>query len=328
MEEKIRNKFTNQVIDLAAKNYGIVPGNLVEVGQHQSLVYKVQNSDQTFFVRITNTEHRSINSINAEIEWLIYLDGNNFNVAKPIQSIYGKDYEVVKSDGDEFIVVAFTEAVGLGIGEQPWSEETPKELGVLTARMHDLATQYTPMNGFQRHQWFENNFIAKAKDYLPSNQQKVIDELHELVERISKLPIETNSYGLIHGDLVACNYHIDGDTITFFDFDESCYCWYINDIAIQLFYWSLTWQGLIDFEGALLCTKKFFEGYKSVRDLDLYWINKIPLFIRLREIILYISIYRSRNLDDLDLWTKNFMKDRQYRIENRIPFLDIDFSAI
>lgn len=328
MEEKIRNKFTNQVINLAAKNYGVESDNLIQVGQHQSYVYEVKKNDSTFFIRITHTEHRSIKLINAELEWLIYLDVNNINVATPIKSIYGNDYEVVKSESEEFIVVAFTEAIGLGIGEQPWSEDTPKELGVLTARMHDLASQYTPKNGFKRHQWFDNNFIAKAKDYLPANQQKVLDELYGLVERILKLPINTESYGLIHGDLVACNYHIDGDTITFFDFDESCYCWYINDIAIQLFYWSLTWQGLIDFEGATLCTKKFFEGYKSVRDLDDYWIAKIPLFIRLREIILYIAIYRSRSLDDLDLWSKNFMKDRQYKIENRIPFIDIDFSNI
>lgn len=328
MEEKTRKKFTNEVISFAAKCYGVEYGDLVQAGQHQSLVYKASGKESNFFIRITHREHRSRSLISAEVDWLRYLDINNFKVATPIKSMHGNDYEVVKSEDEEFIVVAFTEAVGLGIGKQPWSEETPKKLGVLTAIMHDLATQYIPKNEFKRHQWIENNFIAKAKDYLPVNQQKVLDELYELVETISKLPIDSGSYGLIHGDLVACNYHIDGENVTFFDFDEACYCWFINDIAIQLFYWSLGWQGLVDLEGVKLDARKFFEGYRSVRPLDDYWIGKIPLFIRLREIILYISIHRSRNLDDLDLWTKNFMEDRQYRIENRIPFLGIDFSTI
>lgn len=328
MEEIIKKKFTKDVIESAVKKYGATYDDLILVGNHQSYVYKVKKANDNIFIRITHVSHRDEQLILAEIEWIKHLSANSIRVAMPIKSKDNNVVELIHSEGQIFIVVAFEEAKGKGIGQQPWSFETPKTLGFLTGQMHSISKDYRPINNNRRYTWVKNNFISKASDYLPKEQFKVIAELNDLVNKINKLPKDRDSYGLIHGDLVACNYHINGNEITFFDFDESCYCWYINDIAIQLFYWSLTWQGYIDKEGSYLCAKNFLEGYSRVCKLETFWLEQIPLFIRLREIILYISIYRSKNLNELDEWNMNFMDGRRERIENNIPFIDIDFSKL
>jgi len=328
MEERIKNKFTKEVISESAERYCVTSNNMILVGNHQNYVFKVNRSEGTIFIRITHESHRNKQLIQAEIEWINYLSRKDILVARPIVSKNALLIETVMCEEDTFFVVAFEEAAGKGIGQYPWSTENVELLGQLTARMHLLSKDYTLVSDCKRFQWDENNFISKASEYLPKDQWKVVDTLNALIQQIKKLPTGNNSYGLIHGDMVACNYHVDGNKVTFFDFDECSYCWFINDIAIQLFYESLTWRGELDIEGSLLSAKHFLRGYCECKALDSFWLKQIPLFINLREIILYIAIVRSKNSNNLDEWSMNFMKGRRERIENRIPFIEIDYTKL
>lgn len=328
MEERIKNKFKRKVIEASANRYGCMYHNLELIGNHQHYVYKVKKNNGYIFIRITHQSHRQWKDISAEINWIKHLSSKGINVAMPIYSYNNLVIETIHDEDEIFYVVAFKEAKGKGIGQYPWNFKIPYTLGKLTAHMHVIAKDYIPIHTNKRYNWDKNNFINNASDYLPDNQFKVIEELNSLVAQIKVLPKYRDSFGLIHGDLVACNYHFDGNRITLFDFDESCYCWFINDIAIQLFYWSLTYRGHIDKEGAYTCAMHFLEGYRKVNSIEAFWLKQIPLFIKLREIVLYIAIYRSRNLNDLDEWSMNFMKDRRKKIEDKTPFIDIDFSIL
>lgn len=327
MEESLKNKYKKKIIEDLALRYGASSENLTLVGNHQSFVYRAKVNGRNIYIRITHESHRTEEQICAELNWILFLADNGIEVAKPILSINKSYIEAAANEFDRFFAVAFDEAIGYRNGEYPWSFEIPKRVGVMTAKMHKLAKQYEE-KGYKRFEWHQNNFLIKAGDYLPHEHVRVIAELEKLMDKIKCLPKDKKSYGLIHGDLVACNYHLTDDKVSIFDFDESCYCWYINDIAIQTFYSSLTWQGYVDREGSKKCFMKFMEGYESITSIDKFWIEKMPLFIKLREIILYISIYRSRNMKELDQWSKNFMDGRRERIESNIPFIDIDFTKL
>lgn len=328
MEEKVKVKFTKEVISESVQRYCVKDNDITMIGNHQNYVFRANLHDRTIFIRITHESHRNKQLIQAEIEWIQYLSINGILVAKPIFSRSDLLIETIAYENDTFFVVAFEEAIGKGIGQYPWSTDNVELLGRLTAKIHILSRNYTPINSCRRFEWYENKFISRASEYLPKRHLKVVDALNELIEQINKLPRDNNSYGLIHGDMVACNYHVDGDKITIFDFDESSYCWFINDIAIQLFYESLTWRGELDFEGSQLSATHFFKGYCENKALDSFWLKQIPLFVKLREIILYIAIVRSRNLNDLDEWSMNFMKGRKERIENKVPFIEIDYTKL
>ncbi len=50
------------------------------------------------------------------------------------------------------------------------------------------------------------------------------------------------------------------------------------------------------------------------------------IFLKLREIDLYIAIHRSLDLDDLDPWCASYMKNRREKILNDVPYVDMEFA--
>ncbi len=113
--------------------------------------------------------------------------------------------------------------------------------------------------------------------------------------------------------------------ITLFDFDDCTYSWFINDIAIVLFYL------VMGAEDQAAITKDFMthflSGYLAENHLEAKWLIEIPSFLKLREIDLYTVIHRSFDVDNIDHpWVAMFMNNRKERIENDVPFIDFDLS--
>jgi Ser/Thr protein kinase RdoA (MazF antagonist) len=91
---------------------------------------------------------------------------------------------------------------------------------------------------------------------------------------------------MIHFDYSDGNYMIDYDTgqITVYDFDNSCFCWYMYDLA-NLWVHGVGW---IQFEPDAGKRRKFMDdyfetiltGYTSETSIDITMLNKLPLFIK------------------------------------------------
>lgn len=325
MEEKIKKKYTDDVISELLKRFNLKRTDVELVGSHQSFVYKGIVNEKNVYVKMIISTHRSLSQIQAEIEMIQYLDKNNFSVATAMPSINGDYIEAYSDNGTDFFAVMYKEAEGLGIGEYPWSLDVPKRVGVMNAELHNLLSTFKPSECV-RPEWWENTFLADAHEYLPGDHDRVLEVIDDLLSTIKKLPKDAESYGLIHGDMLACNYNMTDKNITLFDFDESSYCWYVNDFAVSLFYDALGYTGIVDVSDAIESFKSYLSGYRTVRNLDAFWISKLDLFLKLREIILYVAICRSRDLNDLDRWTENFISGRKEKIENNVPFLDVEFE--
>ena len=145
---------------------------------------------------------------------------------------------------------------------------------------------------------------------------------------------------------------MDGNgKITLFDFDDCVYSWFINDIAIALFYISMDAEELGYLNTASFTQDfmiHFLQGYRRAYRLDPYWLKEIPTFLKLREIELYAVAFRDfdikniehwsiesfRQIPDFDLnsgnymWMASFMRDRKFRIEEDDPFIDFDFMTL
>lgn len=326
MEKEIEILFNKNIIEAAAKKYGATSKELRLLGSHQNFVYEYELNGITQILRITHSSHRSFEQLNAELHWIDYLVYNGILASKALTSPNNKLIEVLSSDKGKFFITSFEKANGLGIGKYPWDKAILNKLGSITGKMHRLSKDYAPQREDKRFHWYDNDYILQAERYIPG-QDKVIAKLHQLINKLHTLPKDNSSYGLIHGDILACNYNVaQGNIITLFDFDECSYNWFINDIAIQFFYCSMDCFGNIDKEGALEDCINFWKGYSSENSLDPFWFEQIPLFLKLREIILYIAICRSYNINNASQWTKNFMNERKYRIENDVPFIDISFA--
>jgi hypothetical protein len=55
----------------------------------------------------------------------------------------------------------------------------------------------------------------------------------------------------------------------------------------------------------------------------------LSTFLKLREIDLYVVIHRSFDVNKVDdLWAARYMKGRKQRIENDVPYIDLDFESL
>ena len=172
------------------------------------------------------------------------------------------------------------------------------------------------------------------------------------MEHIHALPKDKTSYGLVHQDAHQNNFLMDADgTLTLFDFDDCAYSWFINDIAIVLFYISMDAEEL-EFPDSASFTHEFMihflRGYRQAYTLSPTWLKEIPTFLKLRELELYAVVHRDFQINGVEhwslesfkqipgfdvnsnghMWIANFMQDRKIRIEQDLPFIDYDFESL
>ncbi len=170
--------------------------------------------------------------------------------------------------------------------------------------------------------------MLDMESWLPPSEDLVYDKFRELYGYLTALPKNIDSYGLIHQDAHGGNFFVDASgKITLFDFDDCAYSWYMNDIAIVLFYAALGQQDPSAFTASFM--QQFLGGYIRENEVDTAWLEEIPYFLKLREIDLYAIIHRSFDVDNIeDRWVASYMNGRKERILGEVPFVDFDWSKL
>lgn len=71
------------------------------------------------------------------------------------------------------------------------------------------------------------------------------------------------------------------------------------------------------------------RGYRSAYALDSAWQPRLPLFLKLAEIFTYAVIHRDFDVHAIaDPACATFMRGRKERIENDVPYLDLDLESL
>ncbi|WP_221469397.1 phosphotransferase enzyme family protein [Cohnella nanjingensis] len=311
--------FTAQIVAEAAQRYSFKPNELRLLGNNQN--YTFGNSN--YIIRITHSSHRCRELIQGELEWIQYLADKNVPVSSPVKSVNGERIEML----DGFIVVAFDKALG-----SPWTDaitqnEEFEKLGSVIGRMHAVTKNYIPSSQeIERFTWDDNALLRDFMSNVPTSQELVITHFESLMQRVRKLPRECESFGLIHGDFCFGNYAVQPDgNITVFDFDECQYGWFMQDIAVNLFYGIAVPnpnEDVVSFARRYLTS--FFEGYYKENRIDYKLLQDLPLFLDMRQVILYSALYRNGNLGSLDYWSQEFLKRARHNMENNLSMIEMD----
>ena len=330
MEAKIRALYNESILDEARRRYGIVPDRLRFLDGFESFMIEFWRADGNFILRIGHSQRRSEALIRGEVDWINYLAAHGASVSRAIHSQAGNLVEKIDDgQGGHFLATAFVKAPGASAWEQDaWNEDLFLRYGQLIGRLHRLSRNYVvPNPSWQRPTW-DDPVMLDLKAWLPASQRIVLARFRKLVDRLQKLPKGREGYGLIHQDAHAGNFFVDDQgVITLFDFDDCVYSWYANDLAIVLFY-AVTNVDDADTFG-LHFFEHFLRGYRRENQLDPHWLTTIPDFLKLREIDLYAVIHRSFDVQDLrDPWVAAYMKNRKARIEQEVPYVNIDFERL
>lgn len=331
MEREIRNLLSDYILIESANKFGFSKCDLSDLRGFQNFVYEAKRSTKSCIVRIAHSSHRSFHLTEAELDWVLYLSNHGVNVAAPIRSLEGNLVSRTDYGDSYFITTAFAKAAGGKPHFQTYMEDKNliQKLGRVTGKIHALSKKYKISKGSaRRYDWKENNYLIKFTKYVPVSHELVIEKTKKFLQGLLLLPRDPNSYGLIHGDIHHNNFHVHKDELILFDFDECEYNWFVADIANPLFYATpLPSDGR---EQRYRTAKRFYdyflEGYSKENVLDEYWLRRIPLFLRLREILVLSGAFRSLDFSNLHLWSKEMIETTTMNIENDLPFVDIQFT--
>jgi len=264
----------------------------------------------------------------AELDWVAYLADHGVAVPQPLHSVQGKLVETIGIENSSFFITAFHKIVGATILEaQLCTPVIYREWGKIMGKMHHLAKNYVLREpSCHRPAWFENDILANITHYL-QGQPIILEKIQELLDQLSQLPQDRDSYGLIHTDFTDVNFFVHDGQITVFDFDDSEYHWFAYDIAVVLFD-TLPWLPQLGMEkddfGAFFW-KQFYSGYLNENQLDEYWLNQLPIFMKLREMFLYGTFHKKWDLDNLTEERQKMMDEYRYNIENDVQPLNVSF---
>lgn len=327
MDPQIKKLFRDEIAAEGAARFGVRPENLSLIGGFQNFIYSYTREGCKYILRFTPSTLRTPEGLEAELEWIRYLAENGMSVSEPIPSVHGIDVERVPGETIIFYATSFNHAPGRKIGypECLGNPRLYEQCGRLTGRLHELAKRYKPLA--RRHSWERNEYLVRARNYIPAEDEPVLCALDELNALLAGLPATPDNFGLIHGDINVGNFTIDDtSTITLFDFDECQYSWYIEDIAIQLYYMLYVFGEDSKSERKVqydLFIEHFERGYaEGGRRLPDSWKEQLPLFLRLREIIVYVGMNRSWDLRQQDDWTRDFLRDSRMRMTNGLSLID------
>lgn len=329
MNHQIKRRFSKDILKEATSRYGIMLDEVHLLGDFDSFVYDFERGGQHNILRISHSSRRSASLVRGELAWINHLVKGDASVCDVVLSKSGQLVEIIDDGhGEEFIAAGFLKAQGKSPRAGEWAPNSIEEYGKLLGRIHQLSRTYSPpYPEWIRPDWDSPEMLDVEK-VLSGKDEGVLDKFKELISTLSKLPKNDDCYGLIHQDAHGENLAInETGRITLFDFFDCAYSWFMNDIAIVLFYAAMWEEDRTSFTDDFM--RHFLAGYRFENALDASWLVEIQKFLKLREIDLYSVILREFGNDwESDPWNAGYMRGRRERIIADTPYIDYDFSIL
>jgi Ser/Thr protein kinase RdoA (MazF antagonist) len=239
--------------------------------------YLVETARGRYVLRIYRADWRTADEIAYEIETLEHLGRKGVSVALPVRRRDGDAIGWLMAPEGRRAAVLFIHAPGR---ELDGSNEDCHRYGRAVASVHgatdDFETSHARFALDLDHLLTEP--LAAIRPFL-RHRPADLDYVETLVavvhRRVEALPAAEMDHGFCHGDFHGDNAHIDGDTVTMFDFDCCGPGWRAYDIAVFRWRWG-------DDEVGDARWAAFLEGYRSRRPIGETDLTAAPLFVLAR----------------------------------------------
>lgn len=266
--------------------------NLV-AGGRASFVYEFPDDVRPLILRAIRNDDDRYDLTLAETDFVKYLVDHGVSASEPIASRGGALAELVEIEEGEFVVAVFRRAAGKAVSVEEWTPPIWEALGEELGAIHRLTRDYRPPAGVRRPHWHEAS-IMDIDRYIPEEQEVLRRKAHELVAQLKELPTDRESYGLIHSDPGRGNLFARRGRITLFDFEDCEYHWFVNDLAVALYFAvedSFNGTDLRSYVRGFM--EALLRGYERHARLDPDWLRRIPSFHGLRDLltVLYFHAY-------------------------------------
>jgi Ser/Thr protein kinase RdoA (MazF antagonist) len=312
-----------------ASLFGTQPSALQSLGGIDGAVYAYQRDGAGFILKFVPTPPDRVPLARAKWDFADYLARNGVSVARPVPSSDGQLIEILEKDGTSYVVFASEQAPGQHADWRQGKEANDRVFeawGRVLGRMHALTKSYAGGDAFGG--WEQEH--ASFADWC--QEEDVRAKWMALGDYLQTLPQCPDCYGLLHNDLHPNNFFVhvvdDQPQITVIDFDVCNRHWFATDIATSMYPLAVRWVRSPDKRVSHRAFvqngyDRFMAGYTSENEIDSAWRERMPHFLKYRQILLYIVF--SDEWKDPNQWQKQALREWRQLILNDVPVIDLAF---
>jgi amicoumacin kinase len=314
-------QLTDQEIIQEAKNrYGITSELKVITEGFQNMVYRYTQNNNEYILRITPAPKKNESQLKGEILWVNFLADNGVSVSRGILSPKSKLVETVQVKKEIYFLTSFAKAEGSPVivtDERIWNANLFKEWGRLLGKVHRFGKPFGVQgNTLNRPMWeVSHPYIHEIFLHIP---QKWLKEKYDaIVDQLKTCSTDKNHFGLIHNDFHQGNFFVEDRKITLFDFDDCAYFWFAYDIATSFYhaYWQHSSFNGQDDQFTMDFLKNILTGYAEENTVTSEIIDQLPLFLKLREMFLYLLFLEKWDQTSLEGWQEYTLSSLKHAIE-------------
>jgi Ser/Thr protein kinase RdoA (MazF antagonist) len=318
------DRMNESVLATAASKYGLTRENWKDLEGNVNVVYAC--AQPPCVLRFTHESRRDLQDLLAEADFVQYLAGQGVPVAGVIPALDGS---LAVEVGNGYCAVVFQQAHGRLLPFEEWNDDFYFNWGKLLGQLHAKSRSYDSHLPRQRKAWYEDDLMQVDKS-IPADETVVLQKADALFQELHRLPAPPDAYGLVHNDLHARNFLVQDGTLTAIDFDDSCYNWFISDLA-NIVYYAVgrqsrppgRWAGEAEFLANFL--QHFRAGYQTEHQLDEFWWSYMPHFLKLRRIALYVYYHQELDFEQVSAGMLEVIKQTRRDIEEDFPITSYVF---
>jgi len=252
---------------------------------------------------------------------MLFLVSKGVGVPRINASINSLWVERIPVSDSYFSVVSYERLIGEPAGDSLWNETLFRRWGALIGKLHRLSLEYAAKR--RRFAWYDSDFL-NMETYIPITDREIRTGAERVIQNVKDLPISDFQYGLIHADVYQDNLIWARGELLLFDFDNCEYGHYISDIATALY--AALWRDL-DQPNPVQFSERFLRalllGYREQHHLSRTEIGALPLFLQLREVLIYTVAKKMLDANNLTPIQARLLAQRGNRIRNNQPIVDL-----
>jgi Ser/Thr protein kinase RdoA (MazF antagonist) len=279
-----------------------------------NFLFQVELAGQACYLRFNHADERPFRLLEAEMAYLQHLTQAGLTVAQPIPSQAGNLIEAVETPSGLFYATLFEGLTGQQFEIEQLTLPMFQQWGQALGALHAASQGYraTGRLGWQYQ-------LATVARNLPREEKATRRLLGRIERELETMRMVNENYGIIHFDFEQDNLVWQDGRIAMLDFDDCAWSWFVADIAYALRELFADDATQVDLNRPEVVA--FVKGYrlaKPLRDADL---RRIPLFLWMHHLIMYIRLQRALVAEDTanepawaqDLRAKLTAKVERYR---------------
>jgi len=262
------------IADALAARWGYVSARFRRSSASHVFALAEADGEVTAFLRFAPDTHRTADQLARIAAFVDALVEHGAPAARTLRSRAGHWVETIDTEIGVMHATVTTAATGEQIDTAALTVVRAHAWGQALARTHQAATPYG------------GSALPAAIDRLTDAMagagadRPLASALGVLLDRLSRLPTDSQRFGITHGDFELDNLAWIGDRPSAFDFDEAARSWYVADIGYAVRDLApvparTPTAGEAPLFGALLA------GYRQVRPLPEADLYDLPLFATL-----------------------------------------------